>query len=414
MRKKFCFILSALILFFVFSTEKGTAADSSAEIIVNLLLKKGVITQQEAAEVLGEMEEIKMEQAEKIEKIPKKGTVVAGKYGKKHTIFGRVQADAHFGDSVLRSPDNSAEIRRARIGVKGEIIDDVHYKLQIDARDTDDILRDAYVKLTHFDDIATLILGQFKSPFGRERLTSSTQIDTIERSEVTKAIAPIRQIGAGLSGKLFDGFLKYTAGIYNGNGLNTTNDNSSFLYVGRIVLTPFKEIIKGHLAKLEIGGNIGASEDSDVDLRRLGFRDFVGDREIYGLDGMFSWGLLTLKGEYLRAELEFDGIPGSPAVPATFTPAVAAIPAADVDGEGYYLTGTYFLLPKRLEFVTKWEDFNLDGGDDFDAITLGLNYYFTPWDEKKQSTRFMVNYVHGDREGSDEEDQVLARMQVVF
>jgi len=413
MRKKICFIFSALVLMLGFSTEKGTAADSSAEVIVNLLLKKGVITQQEAAEVLGEMEEIQMEQAERIDKIPKKGTVVAGKYGKKHELSGYIQADAQFGDSVLRGPDNTFEIRRARLVLKGEIIDNLKYKLQIDASDSDDILRDAEISLTHFD-WANFHVGQFKSPFGREELTPSTQIDTMERSEVTNAIVPARQIGAGLSGKLFDGFLKYAAGIYNGNGINTTNDDGSFLYVGRLVLTPFKEIIKDHLAKLEIGGNIGASGDSDVDLPLLGFSDFNGDRELYGLDGEFSWGPFSVKGEYLRAKLEFDGIAGRAADPTRFIAAVAPTPAADVDAQGYYITTSYFLIPERLQFATKWEEFDLDGGSDFDAFTLGLNYYFTPWGAKTKASRFMVNYVHGDREGSDEEDQILARLQVVY
>lgn len=400
-------VLIAVVMMLFGSPMPRALADSSAEVLVNILLRKGIISQDEAAEVLGEMEQVQSETAKKIKKIPGKGTLVSGNLGKKHKISGYIQGDAYFGDSVLRSPDNTFDIRRARFKLSGEIIDDLKYKLQVDARDNDDILRDAAISFTSIDWL-NLHVGQYKSPFGREELTSSSKIDTMERSAVTNAIAPTRQVGTSVSGDLFDGFLWYHAGIFNGNGINTRNDDNNFLYVGRVVLTPFEGKLMDQDAKFEVGGNIGTSEDSDVNLSRLGFRDFVGERDIYGLDALFTAGPLKVQGEYLKAELEFDGLAGAAAVPATFTPAVAAVPAADVDADGYYILGRYELLPDQLEAVAKWEEFNLDGGADFDALTLGLNYYFS------KKTRLMVNYVHGDLEGSSEEDQVLLRMQVAY
>lgn len=385
-------------------------AESSAESIVNLLLKKGLITQEEAASVLGEAEQ----EAAKLKKLPEKGTIVSGKSGKKHQISGYTQVDAHFGDSVLHSPDNTVEIRRARLALEGAIIDPLEYKVQIDAAASSSILRDA--KLTYkLGEWAHLNAGQYKAPFSREVLNSSSKIETIERAQVSNAIGPERQIGGSVSGKLFEEFLSYEGGIFNGNGSNTKNDDDSFLYVGRVVLTPYKtDDLFGEKAKLEIAGNIGTSEDTDAPLSALGYKNFVGDRDIYGLDAKAEWGNLGVIGEFLHADLDFEGIPGKLADPVKFTAAVKAQPAADVESDGWYLTTYYYFIPKRLQFVTKWEEFDVDNKEDFEALTLGLNYYFTEWDGKAYPTRLMVNYVHGDQKGNEEEDQVLMRFQVGY
>lgn len=396
------------MMLFGFSV-KEVLADQASSVMVNFLLKKGIIQPEDAVELLAELEELETETSSpslvesKLSKIPEKGILPTAKLGKKIQVSGRIQADGYFGDKVLRD-DNTFDIRRARLAVSGEIVDDLKYKLQIDAVSSD-ILKDAKITYARFDE-AQLSVGQFKVPFGQEELTSSTKIHTLERSEVTNAIAPGRDVGGMVHGKLFDGVLNYSGGVFNGAGANERNDNEQFLYVGRVVLTPFKSVIADKKAKLQIGGSIGYSEDDDADLGDLGFDDFVGEREIYGLDGKFTWGPLTLRGEYLRADLEYDG------VPATAT--TKADPARDVDADGYYLIGSYFFCPK-WEVVTKWEEFDGDGIKSFDALTLGLNYYFKEWTNKKlMPTRLMLNYVHGDLEGSSEEDQVLLRLQVGF
>ncbi len=408
MLKKLGVVLLAMVLV-LGAGAQDVRSDQSASVIVNLMLKKGLITSEEAVEVLAELEALEeaptgTEIDKKLAMLPKKGIVVGAKQGKKINVSGRVQADARFGDKVLRTSD-TFDIRRARIAVSGRIVDDLKYKVQIDAADNSDILRDAKITYDRFDEVNATV-GQFKIPFGQEELTSSTKIHTIERSNVTSAIAPSRDRGAMLHGKLFDGFLAYSGGVFNGNGINSSNDNDDYLYGGRVVLTPVKTEIAGKKTKIQIGGSIAYSEDSDAGLKNLGFSDFVGDREIYGLDGKVTWGPLTLRGEYLKADLEFDGI----------APTMTSMgdPARDSDADGYYLIGSYFFHPK-WEAVAKWEELEGDDIKDFDALTLGLNYYFKEWTNKKlMPTRLMVNYIHGDLEGSSEEDQVILRLQVGF
>src|SRR5207244_1566930 len=105
--------------------------------------------------------------------------------------------------------------------------------------------------------------GQFKAPFGREFLTVSTDLESIERALIENLV-PNRQIGAmvssawdmtdlarGATGHRFD----YGAGAFNGNGINRDrNDNTDVMVVGRVVGRPSE--------RFSIGANAFTSRDS--------------------------------------------------------------------------------------------------------------------------------------------------------
>src|SRR5947199_183458 len=116
---------------------------------------------------------------------------------------------------------------------------------------------------------AQIKVGQYKAPFGLEQLTPDTSLFIIERSLPTGAITPERQIGVQLWGKPFTNIwpeqkdlLTYYAGIFNGNGRNTTNnDNNNFMYVGRLEFLPFKGKLFGQDSSLKLGGDVLNSRD---------------------------------------------------------------------------------------------------------------------------------------------------------
>ncbi len=85
---------------------------------------------------------------------------------------------------------------------------------------------------------------------------------------------------------------------------------------------------------------------------------------------------------------------------------------------GYYIQGSYFVLPKRLQLVTKWESFDpaQAADDDIHSITGGLNFYV-----KGDDIKVLANYIHtwsDFREsrgiGPSEFDEVIVRLQVMF
>ncbi|GGP56968.1 OprO/OprP family phosphate-selective porin [Shewanella saliphila] len=107
-----------------------------------------------------------------------------------------------FSDLFLEDEQHSndgTDIRRARLSAKAKFSDDWRSKFQIDIADGEIDIKDAYVQYKGFD-WANITLGQQKEPFGLEKLTSSRDTFMIERSMVTEALAPGRNIGLKLSG----------------------------------------------------------------------------------------------------------------------------------------------------------------------------------------------------------------------
>src|SRR4029077_8705150 len=128
---------------------------------------------------------------------------------------------------------------------------------------------DIFINWHQFQE-AQIKIGQWKAPFGLEQLTPDTLLYMIERSLPTGAITPERQIGVQLWGKPFTNvwpdqkeLLTYYAGIFNGNGRNTTvNDNNNFMYVGRLESTLFKAKMWGQDSYLKLGADVLNSRDN--------------------------------------------------------------------------------------------------------------------------------------------------------
>ena len=92
---------------------------------------------------------------------------------------------------------------------------------------------------------------------------------------------------------------------------------------------------------------------------------------------------------------------------------------ANFDPHGWYVQGSYFLIPKKLQLVVKWEELIPDqlANDGLHSITGGLNYYI-----HGDGIKVMANYVHtwsdfreaNPQFGQDKFDEVLLRLQVIF
>lgn len=340
-------------------------------------------------------------------------------------------------------------LRRARINVSGDFAEQFDFKLEGDFElsDTGLNVRDASGRTLanntnrvsfaatdiflnwHRLPEANIKLGQFKAPFGLEQLTPDTKLPFVERSQVTEALTPERQIGLMIWGKPFaeiwpdkKDLLSYSAGIFNGNGRNTTtNDNNEYMYVARLESQFFAGKLGGQDASLKVGADYFTSRDErGVNISQTG-NLLVGtdgslssfalpspdEREGYGVDASLHFGPLDLFGEYLDERV-------TPRTVARVAPAFREFRA-----NGYYLAGTYSVIPKKLQLAVKWEDFNPGqvADDDLRSITAGVNYYVHGDDIK-----LIADYIHTWSDfrrthpnfGDDEFDEVLLRMQVMF
>ena len=340
--------------------------------------------------------------------------------------------EGRFGETAIK---DRFRLRRARINLTGDYAEQFDFKMEGDFGQSDGTsgnrtafsATDIWVNYHQFP-AAQVKIGQYKAPFGLEQLTPDTQLLTIERTLPTGAITPDRQIGAELWGKPFTSIwpeqkdlLTYYAGIFNGNGRNiTVNDNNNFMFVGRLELQPLKDVFgKGSFLKFggdvlnsrdEQGVNISQSSNllvnSDGSLSPFTLPS-ADERTAWSVDAWLKMGPFDLIGEYLQEHVEGRTVNGVPPAFSNFTT------------DGFYVTGAYYFIPKKLQAVVQWQYLNPGqrGNDGLYSILGGLNYYIHGDDLK-----FMVNYVHtwsdfrqaNPEFGEDQFDEVLGRLQVMF
>ena len=340
--------------------------------------------------------------------------------------------EGRFGQTALK---DRFRLRRARINLTGDFAEQFDFKMEGDFGQSDGTsgsrtafsATDVWINWHQFP-AAQVKIGQFKAPFGLEQLTPDTALFTIERTLPTGAITPDRQIGAELWGKPFAtiwpdqaDLLTYYAGIFNGNGRNiTNNDNNNFMYVGRLESTLLKDVF-GKGSFLKLGADILNSRDDEgtnISQSLTLLVNFDGslspfvlpgpdERTAWSVDAWLRMGPFDLIGEFLQEHVDPRTVNGVPPGFNEFTT------------DGFYVTGAYFLIPKKLQAVVQWQHLNPGqmGNDGISSIVGGLNYYI-----RGDNLKLMVNYIHtwsdfrdaNPEFGDDQFDEVIGRMQLMF
>jgi len=268
-------------------------------------------------------------------------------------------------------------IHRMRLSLAGEIMKNIKFKLQVDLVRTPVIL-DAYVDFG-FHSAASVRLGQFKIPFGLEGQTSSPDLDTIDRSQVVTKAAPGwdigssgRDIGAEVMGKA--AFLEYALAVVNGTGINKADTDDRKDLAARLAVHPFSFLT------LAVAGYDGRTADpvGGAPLKRAKL----------GLEAALLYQGLSVKAEFIQAE---DG---------------------DTLRQGWYAQGGYFILPKTLQAIVKFDSYDPDRNqalDRTDIWVLGANWFLAG------RTKLQVNFVlTKDEAGNTVNKAIQAQFQAAF
>jgi len=267
-------------------------------------------------------------------------------------------------------------IRRARFKLKGDILKNIHYKLQIDAVLTP-VLLDAQIEIS-FIPHTKLTVGQFKIPFSLENLTSSSDLDTINRSQMVEKLCPGRDIGAkgrdiGVTINGEFSRIKYILGIFNGSGINKTDFNDQKDIVGRVAFYLDNSL---GFSLSHYDGRYSPNPEAP----------FV-KRNRTGIDIFFIKGRFSLKGEYVLARDD------------------------KTDRYGWYIQGGYYFISRKMQTIIKYDSFDTMSirGDRIDVVTFGLNLFFT------KKTKFQINYEYRIGElGKISDHVILAQLQAGF
>jgi len=281
-------------------------------------------------------------------------------------LSGYIQAREVYQDEV----GLTGSINRARLVAFGRVIDKVTWRIQGEFRTgtvgngrSSVSLQDAYLRYAPAG--WAVQVGQFKTPFTREYITSLADLETADRSTVVDSLSPKRDIG--LMGEYGYRQISVWAGVFNGEGINvTSNADSTLLAVARVAVTP--------LSAFSVAANVAR---------------YIGDSTRYSVDGAYENKRLTVRAEYVA---ERD----------------------DVTAEnryGWYGLGAISVIP-AVQGVAKYEEYTVPGtaSSRNRAWTAGVNVY--PSGRKLRLTFDYVSRRIG--EPAQRHGRVLAQVQAKF
>lgn len=352
------------------------------EDLLNILIKKNLITQQEADSIRSE--QAVKEQAKRDKEKENQHNISIG--SRALQISGLVQA--RYQGFEQKGVNDAFDLHRARLDAKGFITDKWSYEVYTEFAATTKLL-DAYTSY-QFGDYLKISAGQFKVPLSYESLVSDSQLEFIDRSQVVEALAGRskdvignqngRDIGIQVNGsfaKVNDLYLfDYTLGIFNGAGYDVTTDNNNYKDIAaRFGIHPLKEL------------SFGASLYEGEDIASGGTKSQARNR--YGFDGRFVKGPFSITAEYLHGK------------------------DAGVNKDGWYAQAGYFVIPKFIQLEGKYDTFDpnkLNPTDRTNIYTAGVNFVFNQW------TKLSIDYLFRHEETAVQvQNNILeAQLQIAF
>ncbi len=175
-------------------------------------------------------------------------------------------------ENGFHDAEDTSLLRRVRPTIEGKVAGKYGFRFTPEFGGGSASAVDAYVE-ANLNPAFKIRAGKQKSIVGLERLQGGGDIKFIERSYVTNAILPNRDLGVTVSGDLFGNKLNYGVGIVNGvadggNISTGTEYNGEREYTARIFTTPF---IDSDSALAGLGFGLGGTWTDYTGERNLDF-----------------------------------------------------------------------------------------------------------------------------------------------
>ena len=377
------------------------------------------------------------------------GLLYHGHKSPKMSFFGRIHTDywafPNFDDSLApleggSDPEDRFNFRRMRIGIKGDINDNMFYKYEGEfAGGEDPSYRDAFLGFKNIPYLNTVIIGNHKRPYGLDHLNSSRYNVYIERPFIVEAFnQDSRRLGISSNGQSKDKNTNWRFGVWNQQLTQTSSgyvgDHYQLELAGRLASTPWYDESSGGrgYAHFAISGSAGVPDGSGGSTNNAaryrtrpegrssgrwldtGSIDGADSNYLLGLESVINVGAFQLTAEYMRNNVDRRDAVGE-----------------DVAFDGGYAQVSYFLTGEHMPWVRKtgtlgrikpfenfflvrdcdcnvkrgmgaWQlaarysyadltDFDIRGGE-AQSFTFGMNWYWNPY------ARMQFNYILGDIE----------------
>jgi phosphate-selective porin OprO/OprP len=259
----------------------------------------------------------------------------------------RVQVSSRTSDAAIGDEDEAAaDLARRRVGIEGSIGRYADFQVERELGDDIDPWRDVYINYSQFDQIQ-FQFGKFKQPFGLDENTGATNLDFAYRSLIASTLAPGRDRGYMVHGRLLDRTVRYELGKFDHDGSNarpkrpTDRVFGSETKVGRLSAVPFRTL-KSPADEFEIGvawassdlvEGFSAIRGKTVFDQTFFSNDFLvlGRRKRLGFEARFRPGPVSIQAEYSRVTDERLG------------ESVEDTDLSLLRGRGWYVSGTWAL-----------------------------------------------------------------------
>ena len=212
--------------------------------------------------------------------------------------------------SYSPSETNTFFIRHARVDLKGFVSDNFEFRLQSEFAGGSVRMLDALLKIK-FNRYFNIEVGQFKTPFTLESQYHLLKKEGIDYAQVISRLSGYndilpgnrsngRDIGIMIYGSLFEDavrgypLLSYNVGVFNGCGINRKDDNLTKDIIARFDIRPFVRALV--LSASMIRGTYADDLNPDAANNRISF------------GGEYKSDALTVRSEYVRADVEADGV----------------------------------------------------------------------------------------------------------
>ena len=271
-------------------------------------------------------------------------------------LRAKVQGDFRSFSPDLTTDEGTFDLNRARLGFDGTFLKHFDYQVERELRERFGGLkpkhpwRDVYVNFDYFDNFQVQA-GKFKIPFSMEQLTSSSDLDFVNRALIAADLAAAREQGVTMHGRFFKRGLSYEAGIFRHDGENSeshTDVRGKTAYAVRLNATPFRPLrLPMELGKIELGLATLASDVPE------GLNSLRG----HTYSGKDFFNHVYVKGRRLRIGTEFRWQPGPFTIKSEWIhvgeerneQSIRETDLPDKVSRGWYLTGAWVLTGESAD-----------------------------------------------------------------
>ena len=364
------------------------------------------------------------------------GVVVYEDGDKKVEIGGRVQLQYLLEDPEDGDSSDDLFFRRLRPYITGSVTKDWSGKFQFDFGKADGsnevAVKDAYMQYKGWNNLK-LTIGNSKTPFSREFLTSSKRQQTVERGFVGDHNfgTPDRQLGFKLEGQNDSKKVTWALAVggqqhdpdakkmdFDTPANNSSDWNDGWVVGGRVDFHPngFMKFDQGDFRSDKVLYNFslaGFSWTNDDDNNTFidvatGLNTSSSKADLDSANGFeVSAGL---RGKGVSVDAEYQMVSGDTVDP-TFTGGLYRNGTTDLDK--LHIEGGVMLPNKKVELVGKWQSLDADNYDtSWDVTEFGFNYFWNKHKVKVQFTYRSEDNVNGVQD--ENEDKFFMQWQYVF